>query len=77
MHVDQWIFTLELATSSVLDILLTCVLLYYLRRLRTGFAKQVSHKVFYGMTKLIYLRSLDRIIDKLSLYTLQSGLLPT
>ncbi|KAF9650349.1 hypothetical protein BDM02DRAFT_3185549 [Thelephora ganbajun] len=54
-----WVFTLGLTTSSALDILLTGILLYYLRKSKTGFA------------------NMDHVIDMLSLYTIQSGLLTT
>ena len=38
-HPDQWVFTLGLTASSALDIFLTGILLYYLRKSKTGFAK--------------------------------------
>ena len=38
-YLDQWVFTLGLTTSSALDILLTGILLYYLRKSKTGFTK--------------------------------------
>ena len=36
---DQYIFTLGLAISAILDILVTGTLCYYLRRGRDGFAR--------------------------------------
>jgi len=53
-----WVFTLGLSTSSILDILISCALLYYLRKSRTGFS------------------SMDQIINTLSLYSIESGVIP-
>jgi len=52
-----WVFTMGLVTSSVLDVMTTSCLLWYLDNARTGFA---------GM---------DQIVNTLSLYALENGLL--
>jgi len=53
----SWVFTMGLVTSSILDVVITSCLLWYLRKARTGFA---------GM---------DQIINTLSLYAIENGLL--
>jgi len=53
----SWVFTMGLVTSSVLDVIITSCLLWYLGKARTGFA---------GM---------DQIINTLSLYAVENGLL--
>lgn len=55
----RWSFILGLSTSAALDTWLTCTLLYYMMKSRTGF------------------ESMDHVLTKLSLYTIQSGLITT
>jgi hypothetical protein len=55
----SWVFTMGLVTSSVLDVITTSCLLWYLDKTRTGFA---------GM---------DQIVNTLSLYAVENGLLTT
>ncbi|OBZ65188.1 hypothetical protein A0H81_14830 [Grifola frondosa] len=52
-----WVFTLGLALSAALDVMIAMGLCFYLRRGRTGFS------------------SMDRIIDSITLYTIENGLL--
>jgi len=52
-----WVFTMGLVTSSVLDVVTTLCLVWYLGRAKTGFA---------GM---------DQIVNTLSLYAVENGLL--
>jgi len=52
-----WVFTMGLVTSSVLDVVITSCLLWYLGNAKTGFA---------GM---------DQIVNTLSLYAVENGLL--
>jgi len=57
VHNAAWVFTMGLVTSSVLDVITTSCLLWYLDGARTGFA---------GM---------DQIVNTLSLYAVENGLL--
>ena len=49
---EQWVFTLGLSASSALDILLTGMMLHYLRKSRTGFPKYAFYEVSDAATKL-------------------------
>ncbi|KAI0824037.1 hypothetical protein BC628DRAFT_1420465 [Trametes gibbosa] len=53
----RWVFTLGLVLSSVVDVLITGGLCYYLRRSRTGSGR------------------FDHILDSVTLYTIENGLL--
>ncbi|KAI0641146.1 hypothetical protein C8Q79DRAFT_1014561 [Trametes meyenii] len=53
----SWVFTLGLAVSSSLDILITMIMCYYIRRGRTAFVR------------------MSRIIDVLTLYTVENGMI--
>ncbi|KAI0358802.1 hypothetical protein OH77DRAFT_1518095 [Trametes cingulata] len=53
----SWVFTLGLAVSSFLDILITVIMCYYIRRGRTAFVR------------------MSRIIDVLTLYTVENGMI--
>ncbi|KAI0825381.1 hypothetical protein BC628DRAFT_1374858 [Trametes gibbosa] len=53
----SWVFTLGLAVSASLDILITIIMCYYIRRGRTAFVR------------------MNRIIDILTLYTVENGMI--
>ncbi|KAI0638838.1 hypothetical protein C8Q77DRAFT_1151874 [Trametes polyzona] len=53
----SWVFTLGLAVSSSLDVLITIIMCYYIRRGRTAFVR------------------MNRIIDVLTLYTVENGMI--
>ncbi|KAL7285933.1 hypothetical protein ACG7TL_001047 [Trametes sanguinea] len=53
----SWVFTLGLAVSSFLDVLITSIMCYYIRKGRTAFVR------------------MNRIIDVLTLYTVENGMI--
>ncbi|CDO74816.1 hypothetical protein BN946_scf185001.g64 [Trametes cinnabarina] len=53
----DWVFTLGLAVSSFLDVLITSIMCYYIRKGRTAFVR------------------MNRIIDVLTLYTVENGMI--
>ena len=72
----QYVFTLGLSTSTILDILITGILCFYLRRRRSGMAKLVNMRVktHVSLTTCAPPR-MDRIISMLTLYTVENGML--
>ena len=72
----QYVFTLGLSTSTVLDVLITGILCFYLRRRRSGLAKSVSaRRCEITPLNASFLHRMDRIISVLTLYTVENGML--
>ena len=74
MIFHQYIFTLGLATSAVVDLLITATLCYYLRRKRPEFARYdvQQRRNHLSLTELC---RVNHMIDALTLYTVENGML--
>lgn len=70
----QWVFTVGLSSSVVVDILITASLLVILRRSRTGYSTRYLVLLIPRFHRLTC-HSTDRIIDSITLYTVETGMI--
>lgn len=74
----RWLFTLGLTLSTALDIMITSGLCIFLRRSRsTGNGNSGRYASPYSLAVLLRLTStdsLDHILDSMTLYTVETGL---
>lgn len=73
----QWLFTLGLALSAIIDVLITLTLCFYLRDGLNGFSRYAFSLWTYQLKKVLCKRllSMDGVIHRLLLYTINNGLL--